>query len=188
MPMPVIQTSFALDDFGSVMRHRLQRKTDLVGHRIHVDAKGRVGEGGKAEGYFSDLLQILADAALGLRDRKAGTFVLDLRLDRQQLTGTDETPHLGFLHNGQERHALELQYAKQKPAGALRHRFGQEDAGHDWKAREMPLEDGVLFRNLRLDLDGALGEVEVEDTFDQYEIIKVHGGRLRARAYVLGGD
>src|SRR5258708_35883254 len=52
----------------------------------------------------------------------------------------------------------------------------------------MPLEDGVLFRNLRLDLDGALGEVEVEDTVDQYEIIKVHGGRLRARACVLGGD
>src|SRR5258708_7014694 len=188
MPMPVIQTSLAPADFGSVMRHRLQREADLAGHRVHVHAKGGVGEGGKAKGYFSAALQILAYVALCLRDRKAGTFVLDLRIDRQQLTGTDETSHLGFLHDGQERHALELQHAEQQPAGALGHRFGQEDAGHDWKAREMPLEDGGLLRDLRLDLDGALGEVEVEDTVDQYEIVEVHDRRLRARARVLGGD
>ena len=31
----------------------------------------------------------------------------------------------------------------------------------------MPLEDRMLLRNLRLDLDGALGEVEIEDTVDK---------------------
>src|ERR1700676_3011831 len=102
MPVPVIQTSLAPGDFGSVMRHRLQREADLVGHRVHVHAKGGVGEGGKAKGYFGAALQLLADAGFRLRDRKTGPFVLDLRFDRQQLTGTDETPHLGFLHDGQE--------------------------------------------------------------------------------------
>src|SRR5882672_6182877 len=106
MPIPVIQTSLAVDTLGSVIQH-LQRETDLVGHRVHVHAKGRVGERGKAEGYFSAALQFLADAALSLRDGKAGTLVLDLGFDRQQLAGTDEAPHLGFLHDGQERHARE---------------------------------------------------------------------------------
>src|SRR5688500_372910 len=108
MPMPVIQTSLAAGAVGSVMLQHLHGEPDLFGHRVHVDTKGRVGEWGKAEGYFSAALQFLADAALGLGDRKAGTFVLDLGFDRQQLTGTDETPHLGFLDDGQERHALEL--------------------------------------------------------------------------------
>ena len=64
-------------------------------------------------------------------DGKARAFMLDLGIDRQQLAGTDETAHLGFLHHRQERHALELHHAEQKPAGTLRHRFGQQDAGHD---------------------------------------------------------
>src|ERR1700716_4093587 len=49
MPMPVIQTSFA-DALGSVMRKRLHREADLFGPCVHEHAKGRVGEGGKAEG------------------------------------------------------------------------------------------------------------------------------------------
>src|SRR5215212_4249068 len=98
--MPVIQTSLAGADFGSVMRYRLQWEADLVGPRVHVHAQGRIGEGGKAEGEFSAALQFLADAPLDLGNRKTGTFVLELRLDRQQLTGTDETPHLGFLDDG----------------------------------------------------------------------------------------
>src|SRR4030088_2663627 len=56
MPMPVIQTSLAEEDVGSVMRHRLQGETDPVGHRVHVHAKGRVGEGAEAEGQFSAAL------------------------------------------------------------------------------------------------------------------------------------
>src|SRR4030081_219814 len=83
MPMPVIQTSLASDDFGSVMRHRLQRKAQLGGHRVHVDAKGGGGEGDLAEGQFGAALQLLADAALGRRDRKTRAFVLDLGFDRQ---------------------------------------------------------------------------------------------------------
>src|SRR5438093_9524035 len=101
IPMPVIQTSLAPADFDSVMRYRLQWEADLVGHRVHMHAQGRVGEGGQAEGEFSAALQLLADASLDLRDSKTGTFVLELRLDRQQLAGTDETPHLGFLHDSQ---------------------------------------------------------------------------------------
>src|SRR5438045_4165253 len=85
MPMPVIQTSFAGDGLVSVMRQRLKWEADLVGHRVHEYAQGRVWERGKAEGYFSAALQLLADAALCFRDRKAGTFVLDFGLDRQQL-------------------------------------------------------------------------------------------------------
>jgi hypothetical protein len=158
---------------------RLHRKADFVGHRIHVHAEGGVGEGGKAEGDFSAALQILADAALGLRDGKAGTFVLELRLDRQQLAGTDETPHLGFLHDGQERHALELQDAEYQPAGALRHRFGQQHAGHDRETRKMPFEDGMRRRNLGLDRNFLLVEIEVDDAIDQLKVIKVHGGRLK---------
>src|SRR5258708_2456511 len=162
MPIPVIQTSLAPADFGSVldsvMRHRLQWEADLVGHRVHVHAQGRVGEGGKAEGEFSAALQLLADTPLDLGDGKTGTFVLELRLDRQQLTGTDETPHLGFLHDGQERHALELQAAEYQPAGTLRHRFGQQDPGHGWEPGEVPLEDGVKSRNLCLDRNPLLVE------------------------------
>src|SRR6185503_19247462 len=86
MPMPVIQTSFAPADLDSVMRYRLQWEADLVGHRIHVHAQGRVGEGGKAEGEFSAASQLLADAYFCLRDGKTRAFVLELRIDRQQLT------------------------------------------------------------------------------------------------------
>src|SRR3982750_2988874 len=95
MPMPVIQTSLAPADLCSVMRYRLQWEADFVGLRVHVYAQGRVGEGGKAEGEFSAALQFLADTPLDLGDGKTGTFVLELRLDRQQRAGTDETPHLG---------------------------------------------------------------------------------------------
>src|SRR3954467_5849254 len=109
MPMPVIQTSFAAGDLDSVMRYRLQWEADLVGPRVHVHAQGRVGEGGEAEGEFGAALQFLADTDFGLGDGKAGTFMLELRLDRQQLAGADVTPHLGFLHDRQERHPLELQ-------------------------------------------------------------------------------
>src|SRR5438045_867686 len=77
MPMPVIHTSFAPEAFVSIMRQRLQGKTDLVGHCVHEHAEGRVGEGRKAEGQFSAAFQFLADAALCLRDRKAGTFMLN---------------------------------------------------------------------------------------------------------------
>ena len=59
--MPVIQTSFG-DDASSVMRYRLQWEADLVGHRVHVHAQRRIGEGGKAEGEFGAALQFLADA------------------------------------------------------------------------------------------------------------------------------
>jgi len=50
----------------------------------------------------------------------------------------------------------------------------------------MPLEDGVVLGNLRLDLNGLLVDVEVENAVDQNEIFKLHDGRLGARA--LGGD
>src|SRR3954468_12469081 len=179
MPMPVIQTSLAPADLCSVMRYRLQWEADFVGPRVHVHAQGRVGEGGKAEGEFSAALQLLADPYFCLGDGKAGTFVLELRLDRQQLTGTDVTPHLGFLHDGQKRHALELQDAEYQPAGTLRHRFGQQHAGHDRETRKMPFEDGVRRRNLRLDRNFLLVEIEVDDAVDQLKVIKVHGGRLK---------
>src|SRR6186713_1255106 len=179
MPMPVIQTSLAAGDFCSVMRYRLQWEADLVGLRVHMHAERRVGEGDKAEGEFSAALQLLADASLDLGDGKTGTFVLELGLDRQQLTGTDETPHLGFLHDGEERHALELQDAEYQPAGALRHRFGQQHAGHDRETRKMPFEDGVNSRNLCLDRDFLLVEIEVDDAVDQLKVIKVHDGRLK---------
>src|SRR3954466_4364063 len=179
MPMPVIQTSLAPADLCSVMRYRLQWEADLVGLRVHVHAQGRVREGGKAEGEFSAALQLLADAYLGLGDGKAGAFVLELRIDRQQLTGTDVTPHLGLLHDGQERHALHFQDAEYQPAGTLRHRFGQQHAGHDRETRKMPFEDGMRRRNLSLDRNFLLVEIEVDDAIDQLEVIKVHGGRLK---------
>src|SRR6266481_2644289 len=171
MPIPVIQTSF-----GSAMHNRLQREADLCGHRVHMHAQGRVGEGDMAEGEVGAALQLGADARLCRGDGKTRAFVLDLRFDRQQLAGTNETPHLGFLHHRQERHALELHHAEQKPAGALRHRFGQQNTGHYWKAWKVPLEDGAMFRNLRLDRDGFLSHIEVEDAVDQLKIFKLHGG------------
>src|ERR1041384_3398242 len=137
MPMPVIQTSLAVEDFGSVMRYRLQWEADLVGHRVHVHAQGRVGEGSKAEGEFSAALQLLADTPLDLGDGKTGTFVLELRLARQQLAGPDEPPHLVFLQQGHERDAVELQDAEYQPAGTMHHRFGQQDPGHDREAGEV---------------------------------------------------
>ena len=82
--MPVIQTSLRLPIWAQSCVNRLQWEADLVGHRVHVHAQGRVGEGDMAEGEFSAALQLLADAHLCLGDGKAGTFVLDLRLDRQQ--------------------------------------------------------------------------------------------------------
>src|SRR4051812_41553741 len=88
MPMPVIQTSLASADFGSVMRHRLQREAEFVGHFVDVAAKRRVGEGDLAERQFGAALQLLVDASLGRGDRKARAFVLDPGFDRQQLTGT----------------------------------------------------------------------------------------------------
>jgi len=48
----------------------------------------------------------------------------------------------------------------------------------------MPLEDGVVLGNLRLDRDGLLNQVEVGDAVDQLEIFELHDARLRA----LGGD
>ena len=45
-------------DLGSVMRHRLQWEADLVGHRVHVHAQGRVGEGDMAEGEVGAALQL----------------------------------------------------------------------------------------------------------------------------------
>ena len=73
--MPVIQTSLAPADFCSVMRYRLQWEADSGGHRIHMHAHGRVGEGGETEGELGAALQFLADAALDLGDGKAGTFM-----------------------------------------------------------------------------------------------------------------
>src|SRR3954447_21162471 len=95
MPMPVIQTSFAGEGWGSVMRQRLHGETDLVGHRIHVHAKRGIGEGGKSERNLGAALQFLADASFGLGDRKAGAFVFERRLDRQQLARADKAAHLG---------------------------------------------------------------------------------------------
>src|SRR5882762_5478600 len=87
MPIPVIQTSF-----GSVMRHSLMWKADLVGHCVHVDAQRRVGEGDMAEGEVGTAHEVFADPRLCRRDGETRAFVLDLRFDRQQLAGTDEPP------------------------------------------------------------------------------------------------
>src|SRR5882757_11473697 len=92
IPMPVIQASF-----GSVMRHRLLRKADLVGHRVHISAQVGIGEGNMAEGQVRAALQLGTNARFRRRDRKTRTFVLDLCIYRQQLARGDEAPHLGFL-------------------------------------------------------------------------------------------
>src|SRR6267154_5974885 len=126
------------------------------------------GEGGAA-------LQLGADSRLCRGYRKTRTLMLDLRLDRQQLAGAHEAAHLGFLHHCEKRHPLEVRDAKHEPAGTLRHRFGQQDAGHDWKAGKMPLEDRVGLRNLRLDRNGPLAEIEVDDAIDKLEIFELHG-------------
>src|SRR4029079_4763500 len=97
-PMPVIQTSLAGDAMASVMRQCLW-KADLVGHRVHVYAQIGIGEGDMAEGQVGGALQLLAGPDLGRCNRKPRTFVLDPGFDRQQFAGSDEAPHLGFLHH-----------------------------------------------------------------------------------------
>src|ERR1700716_576396 len=96
MPMPVIQTSLSGGDLDSVMRHRLQGKADLGGHRVHVHAQVRMREGDLAEGQVGAALQLLADARLGRGHRKARALMLDLGFDRQEVARIDEAAHLGF--------------------------------------------------------------------------------------------
>src|SRR5258708_31470536 len=103
IPMPVIQASF-----GSVMRHRLQWKAELVGQRVHVHPEVGIREGDMAEGQLRAALQLGANVDLRRGDRKTRAFMFDLCVDRQQLSRADETPHLGLLHHRQEWHALEL--------------------------------------------------------------------------------
>src|ERR1700689_1972938 len=83
MPMPVIQTSVSpgCEDVVSVMGDQFQRVADLAGHRIHVDAQGRVREGDVADGEIGAAFQLLADARLRRSDGKARAFVLDFRID-----------------------------------------------------------------------------------------------------------
>ena len=186
--MPVIQTSVdpGCEGFASVMSDGLLWKADALGHGIHVSAQIRIREGNVAERDRRVALQLAADPYLRFGHRITRAFVKDVGVDRQQFPGGHEAAHLGFLDRGEKRHALEFHQREQQPTRGLRHRFDQQDAGHDWIAREMPLEDGVVLRNLRLDLNGLLVDVEVEDAVDQLEIFKLHGGRLGARA--LGGD
>src|SRR5438034_147753 len=75
---------------------------------------------------------------------------------------------------GQKRHPFEVHQREQQPAGGLRHRFDQQDAGHDRIAREMPLENGALLRNLRFDRNGFFVHIQVENAVDQLEILDSH--------------
>jgi hypothetical protein len=74
---------------------------------------------------------------------------------------------LASFTNCQERHAFKLQHAKISQPQLCAIASGQQDAGHDRKAREMPLEDGVLLGNLRLDRNRLGLKVEVNDAIDQ---------------------
>src|SRR5664280_2836408 len=107
MPMPVIQASFApeFDEFGSVMRNCLLRKTDLIGHRVHETAQVGVREGNVAERQRRAALHFAADTDLGGSNGKTRTFVHDIRVYSQQLARSDKAPHLGFLDHGQKRNA-----------------------------------------------------------------------------------
>src|SRR6476469_6024029 len=109
-PIPVIQTSVdpGLEDFVSVMTHGLLRKADARGHRLHVSAQLGIWERYDAEGDRGVAPQFTVDPDLGFGDRIARTFVYDANIDRQQIAGSDETAHFGFLDRGQERHAFEL--------------------------------------------------------------------------------
>src|ERR1700730_17204599 len=181
-PMPVIQTSAdpALEDLVSVMGDQFLRKSDALGHGIHEYAQIRMGEGDMAERDRGVAPELAADADLGGGNGKTRALVNDAGLYLQQLAGADKTPHLGFLDRAQERHALELHQRQQQPARRLRHRLDQQHARHDRVARKVALEDSILLRNLGLDRDGALAEIEVGDTVNQLEIFEVHGALLRA--------
>src|ERR1700686_1895311 len=111
-PMPVIQTS---TDFVSVMADQFLRKSDALGHGVHVSAQIGIWEGDVTEGDRGVALQFAADADLRGGDGKTRTFVNDAGIYFQQLTGGDETPHLGFLDRAQERHALEFHQRDQQP-------------------------------------------------------------------------
>src|ERR1700682_2760640 len=187
-PMPVIQTSAdpALEDLISVMGDQFLRKSDALGHGVHVYAQIRVGEGDMRERDRGAGSQFAADGYLRGSDGKARTFVNDAGGYFQQLPGADETPHLGFLHRAEERHALEFGQRDQEPARGLRHRLDQQHAGHDRVARKVTFEDSVFLGNLRLGRNGLLADIEVGDAVDQFEIFKLHGARLGARA--LGRD
>ncbi len=95
-------------------------------------------------------------------------------LDGDEIAGEDRAAHLGFLDGCKNRHALELEQAKQKPARSLRHRFDQQHARHQGIAGEVPLEDRALLRNLRFDDNLLLADIEVDDTIDQVKVFKLH--------------
>src|SRR6478752_9639269 len=187
-PMPVIQTSVdpGWAGLASVMGNGLLGKADALGHGFHVSAQIRIREWNMAERDGRVALQLAADPYLRLGHRIARALVKHVGVDRQQFPRGHEAAHLGFLDRGEERHALEFHQREQQPTRGLRHRFNEQDAGHDRIAREMSLEYGVVLRDLRLDLNGFLVDVEVENAVDQLEIFKLHGGRLGTPA--LDGD
>ena len=129
------------------------------------------------EGQLGIAFELLADADLRRGHGEACTFMLDLGVDRQGRAGADEAAHLGFLDHGKEGHALEFGQTEDQPARALRHRFGEQHAGHDRIAREMPREHRMAVgRDIRLDDNGPCVEVEVDDPIDQLKSLKLHDG------------
>src|SRR5882672_2554095 len=107
-PMPVIQTSTGpeFDDVISVMSHQFLRKSDALGHRVHVSAQIGVWERDMREGDRRAASQLAADTDLGGGHGESGAFVNDAGIDPEQFAGADETAHLGSLDRAQKRHAL----------------------------------------------------------------------------------
>src|SRR6266550_9625840 len=175
-PMPVIQTSVdpGAECFTSVMSNGLLGKADALGHGFHVSAQIRIREGNMAERDGRVALKLAADTYLGLGHRITRALVQDVGVDRQYFSRRHKAAHFGFLDRGEKRHALEFHQREQQPTRGLRHRFNQQDAGHDWIAREMPLEDGALLGNLRLDRNGLFFHIQVENAVDKLEIFDSH--------------
>ncbi len=184
--MPVIQTSTGpeFDDVISAMSHQFLRKSDALGHRVHVSAQIGVWEGDMREGEGRAASQFAADADLRGGHGESGAFVNDAGIDSEQFSGADETAHLGFLDCAQKRHALEFRQRDQEPARRLSHRLDQQDTRHDRVAGKVTFEDRAFGGNLRLGRDGAFTDIEVDDAVNQTEIFELHGGRLGA----LGRD
>src|SRR5258708_38001039 len=107
-PMPVIQTSTGpeFDDVISAMSHQFLRKSDALGHRVHVSAQIGVWEGDMREGEGRAASQFAADADLRGGHGESGALVNDAGLDSAPLSVADGTSHLDFREFTQETHAL----------------------------------------------------------------------------------
>ena len=134
------------------------------------------GSGNSTRRKVSSALQtgLPSHLMLGLRHREARAVMHEARRHGEHLSGRHEGAQLCFLHGGEERHAGELVHGDQQPAGGLRHRLDQQDAGHQRMAGKVPFEDRGCGRDGRLGADRLVAELEFDNPVDEEKVLEAH--------------